>query len=176
MKKVKVLTLILALVLAISLSGCSKEEKAVEEEVKTDEQIVAEKIESITAQAKKDVEEAEAITKEDIHEAIDFIKENVGTPISEATDEVKEKLVYYGSYLKAVGEKAGVETEHTIVKLGDDVYTYTTKEMTKVEDEASEVSKEVKADIDKGLETLKEDKDKLVDDLHSLYEKAKEKL
>lgn len=130
------------------------------------------KISEWAADVKEEVEGVEEVTEDDIHEAIDYIDEHIAKPFENG--EVTKKLVKYAEKLKYMGEKDVELAEHEIAKLGQNVHDYLTKIIDEGEELESEAATKIKEDIDKGLETIKADKDKLVTEFHDLFKKKDE--
>ncbi len=118
-------------------------------------------------EAKNFIESGEEVAEEDIHEAIDYIDEHIAEPFENG--EVTKKITSYAAKLKYLGEKDASIAEHEIAKLGQNVYDYMKKIIVEGEDLESEAVTAIKTDIDKGLATIKADKDRLVSEFKSLF-------
>ncbi len=165
-------------------AGCSTQEVE-EEAVKLEEDVVSEfeslegdVSEVITAaknefakwgtEAKQAIESVENVTEEDIHEAIDYIDEHIAKPFEDG--EVTKKITQYAAKLKYLGEQGVEAGEHEIAKLGQNVYDYMKKIIEDGEELEGEATSAIKTEIDKGLTAIKNDKDKLVAEFHSLFQ------
>ncbi len=190
MKKLKntVYYLLVAVLIAsmtITFVGCSVKD-AEEEVTKLEDEATSEfeklegEVDEIIAAAKDEFEKwdteaqeavasAEEVTEDDIHEAINYIDENIATPFKNG--EVTKKLAEYAAKLKYLGEKDATLVDHEITKLGQNVYDYLHKVIVEGEELESETVNTIKTDIDKGLTTIKNDKDTLVSEFHSLINK-----
>lgn len=124
------------------------------------------RIAKIEEDAKKDAANEEGIQKKDIEEAVSYIHEHKDDAFK--TDEVSEKLIYYGAYLKHVGRKTENSAKHELAVLGENVHDYVSKVYSETEDKASDVLKSTKNTIDKAVEGMKDTKDKVIDDFYNM--------
>ncbi len=124
------------------------------------------RIREIEEDAKKDATNEEGIKKEDINEAVAYINEHKDDAFK--SDEVSEKLIYYGAYLKHVGAKTENASKHDLATLGDNVHQYVSKVYAETEDKTSDAVKGIKDTIDKAVDGMKDTKDKIVDDFYNM--------
>lgn len=163
---------ILLLLPFIGLTGCQKEENITndsdlkpgihESDLSTDKN---DKMDEIDQMAKKDVNEKE-IKREKIDEAISYIHKHIDD--ENKNNEVQEKLAYYGSYLKYIGNKEGADTNHELAKWGNDVHTYIRNIYTNIEESTSDVSKDLKKSIDTTKEKIIEGKEDLIESFYNI--------
>lgn len=174
--------LVVVMVLALSfgiMTGCGNDKaEDVKDEVKEDlestEQALEQRVQELEAEAEAAIEQAENVTEAKIHEAIDYIDQHIVDPAKDS--EVTERLIYYGAYLKGLGEEAVDDANNVIVQLGEDVYTMAKNLYTKAETVGSEATTAVKEDIEEAFATIKAERDTLVADLHKFFHEAREEL
>lgn len=124
------------------------------------------RIKEIEDDAKKDAINEDGIKKEDIDKAVSYIHEHKDDAFKD--DEVSEKLIYYGAYLKYVGEKKTDSSKHDLAVLGDNIHKYVSKVYIEAEDKTSDAVKGIKETIDKAIDGMKDTKDKMVNEFYDM--------
>lgn len=161
--------------LILSMMGCEfgkeaeKEKDKVETNITDEKENLVSKMNDIENDAKSDIRDAESVTKENVEEAVTYIDEHIKDPFKD--NAVSEKLAYYGAYLKHLGAKTTEASKHELTKFGDNTYTYIKNVYTKTEEETSKVSTDLKTGIQNSLDTIKKDKDTLIDEFHKMIAK-----
>lgn len=174
----KFLFLVLSISLCFSLTGCfgmkaenndvtdNNDTSDIEPTTTPDVKDKSERIREIEDDAKKDATNEEGIKKEDIEEAVAYIHEHKDNAFE--SDEVSEKLIYYGAYLKHVGTKTENASKHDLATLGDNVHKYVSRVYAETEDKTSDAVNTIKDTIDKAVDGMKDTKDKIVDDFYNM--------
>lgn len=124
------------------------------------------RVKEIEDDAKKDAANEDGVKKEDIQKAVSYIHEHNDDAFK--SDEVSEKLIYYGAYLKYVGEKKTDSAKHDLAVLGDNVHGYVSKVYAETEDKTSDAVKNMKDTIDKAVDGMRDTKDKMVDEFYDM--------
>lgn len=155
MKKLKIV--LTALVCTFLLVGCNQAKEV--------EKTAKEELTKIEETVKADVEKTEDFSKEKIDEAVNYIHQNIDK-MKDAN--VTKKIYEYCVCIEASAKKAGVTTEHEVLKLATATKEHASKIYTAAE---GEVESLVKGCVD-GLKTqvdyFKTDSKNLVDEFHKL--------
>lgn len=174
----KMMILMCGITLCLSLNGCfsktadnndvtdNNNTSDINTDNNTNTSDKSSRIREIEADAKKDAENEENMNKESIDEAVTYINEHIDDPFK--TDEVSEKLIYYGAYLKHIGSKKVEGSKHDLTVLGENVHKYVSNIYTKTEEKTSDISNGLKDSIEKAMDSIKNTKDKVVDEFYNI--------